>query len=68
MVDNGELENLMLCVWKKMSNNPDSTTFQKVRDDTHSLYKCYECCGSRINTCEDYRPVFRFDKIISDYR
>lgn len=34
------------CTWKVASMNPDSSTFNAVKDTTHQLYKC--------KVCEDY--------------
>lgn len=50
-------ENPELCLLKHESKNKESTTYQQVRDQTHPLYKCYDCLGLGMNVCEDYKPI-----------
>jgi len=63
-----ELEDLALCLWKKMSKDPNSSTFQDVKDTNHKLYKCYDCLGIGMNVCEYYAPIKDLKKIKGDYR
>ena len=45
-----------LCVWKTMEQNPKSTTFQDVNDETHPLYACHACRGIE-DVCENYKSL-----------
>jgi len=54
-----KIEGLELCMWKHMSKDEDSTTFNAVteEDKHHPLYKCkYKCQGNNaIESC--YKPL-----------
>jgi hypothetical protein len=46
-----------LCTWKEIEKDPESTTFQDVRDNPdHKLYKCILCDGYD-RACEWYVHV-----------
>ena len=52
----------LLCVWKQMSYDKNSTTFQAVNQDNkeHPLYKCkYKCSGTEVNDCYIHREIGR---------
>lgn len=43
-----------VCIWKKLEQDEDNTTFQHVRGNyDHNLYRCIECSGEPY-TCKDY--------------
>ena len=57
------LDELAKCIWKKMSEDPNSTTFQAVKEQgiSNPLYKCYGCLG-HTNVCDGYRTMKELNK------
>ncbi len=53
MEPNDNLEDVIKkCVWKEMSDDPNSTTFQDVTEG-HKLYSCTKCSGLPYS-CPNY--------------
>ena len=45
------------CIWKIMSEDKHSTTFEHVKQG-HKLYRCYECKGTK-DSCHNYENYGR---------
>lgn len=61
-INHEKLEELVItekCLWSKLSDDPNSTTFKSVREHGrgHPLYEClYNCDGNDLN-CSGYKKA-----------
>ncbi len=62
-----KMGNLEKCIWKEMSEDKNSTTFQDVTE-THELYRCYGCSGGR-GECHNYIHIEknRSIRVVTNY-
>ena len=63
MIKMKSIDETIKCLWKKMEENPDSTTFMQVRNNpSHKLYDCVVCKGEPYS-CPNYHKPFetRYD-------
>ena len=51
----------LICVLKKIYNDPDSTTFKPVKDYSHPLFKCVVCNGY-VFECRDYKSHYELQQ------
>ena len=55
------MEDLELCVWKILSEDKNSTTFEPVHEG-HELYACYSCIGTKEDGCSNYHSYNELKK------
>ena len=65
-----KLEDTIKCVWRQMSNNRLSTTFEAVKelDLDHPLWKCKYNCNGYDFVCDGYKSTSKIIKYIKNER
>ena len=58
-IDNIEYK---ICMWYELSKDPNSTTFEDVTSETHTLYKCKTCSPDYFSKCRIYDSIKKYLK------